>query len=314
MRLAEKVARRFIARRRRQRGQAKVKRKQRYRRQKSQAKRQSKQWRKKNRSKVKRYRKRYTRTPTKFKMRKAGTVAFAEEMPFWDLEHGIEGDVDHIDVDGELVQTKVNGEPREYGLDSFLDSTIIITEDGEEHFFGELDRIFEIGPDDEEDDWDADDDGVPDTSDPGFDLTAGRPRNRFDPRHEDFDADAIWEGFSAEIVPAFEDNVPRWLDSALKLQEKRNAVIWTSPRGWKLPVDVQIRVEFDGQRHVRMYYAFEPDDDLDEVEMREGDGEVDFHDVEFGPDLEGELVEFMEKVKRAAEETLADIRKLGGFI
>jgi hypothetical protein len=310
MRLAEKVARRFLARRRRQRGQAKVKRKQRYRRQKAQSRRQAKQWRRKNRSKVKRYRKKYKRNPTKFKMRKAGSVAFAEEMPFWDLEHGIEGDVDHIDVEGDLVQTKVNGEPREYGLDTFLDSTVIITEDGEEHFFGELDRVFEIGPDDE-DDWDADDDGVPDTSDPGFDLTAvRRAPTRFNPRHPDFDADVIWEGFSEEFTNRFEREVPRWLDQSLKMQDKPRKIRWDSPRGWKLPVTVQIEVSYDG-RGADMYYSFEPDED--EIEHREGGTSVDFHDLE-RVDAQYELEGFIEETVDAAEAMLADVRKLGGFI
>lgn len=169
MKLAERVARRFVARKQRQRGQAKRHRQMAYRHQKAKAKRQAKQWRKRNQAKVKRYRKRYQQNPNRFKMKHAGGIMFAEEMPFWDLEHGFEGDVQHVDPELELIQTTVNGEPREYGLDSFLDSVVLIDEEDEDQFFGELDKAFEVDPDEEED-LDADDDGIPDSADPGFDL------------------------------------------------------------------------------------------------------------------------------------------------
>ena len=141
----------------------------RYRHQKAKARRQAKQWRRQHKSQVKRYRKRYERSPSRFKMKMAGGITFAEEMPFWDLTHGMEGDVQLVNPELELVQALVDGTPREYGLDDFLDSTIIIDEGDESDFFNVLDEAFGVDPD-EVDDWDADDDGVPDASDISFDL------------------------------------------------------------------------------------------------------------------------------------------------
>ena len=77
----------------------------------------------------------------------------------------MEGEVEQIDLGGDLVQTTLDGQPKEYGLWDFLDTAVFPTEEGEEAFLGRLDTEFEWTDDD------ADDDGVPDDEDDDFDLS-----------------------------------------------------------------------------------------------------------------------------------------------
>lgn len=168
MRLSQRVASRWISarqRQRRQKGEDRRERRQRYRRTKATAKRQSARYRKTHRHQTKRYQKRYRKNPKRFQRRRAGVFAF-NNTPFVDLEHGVEGEIQHVDCEGELVQTILNGEPREYGLWDFLDTAVFPTEESEGEFFGQLDQEFDV----EDEDDDADDDGLIDEVDEDFDL------------------------------------------------------------------------------------------------------------------------------------------------
>jgi len=171
--IAQRVASRWLAarqRQRRQKGQSKIERRRRYRKTRSKAKKQSARYRKTHKSKTKRYQKRYRKNPKRFQRKRANILAFTDT-PFFDLEHGMDGQVQQVDVDEELVQTTVNGESKQYGLWDFLDSTVFPSEDGEGDFFGQLDQEFEYDETDvDEDDYDADDDGIPDDIDDDFDL------------------------------------------------------------------------------------------------------------------------------------------------
>jgi hypothetical protein len=93
-------------------------------------------------------------------------IAF-EDIPFIDLEHDTEGQVQQVDVEQDIVQTTMDGESKEYDLWRFLDTAAFPTEEGEDEFFGELDPYFDYV------DEDADDDGVPDDVDTDFDLGPG---------------------------------------------------------------------------------------------------------------------------------------------
>lgn len=166
MSIPHRVASRWLAafqRQRRQKGEERRKRKQRYRRTRQQAKRQSARYRKTHRSQTKRYQKRYRRNPGRFQRRRAGVLSFGKT-PFWDLEHDRGGEIQQVDVDTELVDTTIDGAPRQYGLWDFLDTAVFPTEEGEDDFFGRLDTEFEYSDDD------ADDDGIVDDLDDDFDL------------------------------------------------------------------------------------------------------------------------------------------------
>jgi hypothetical protein len=166
MTIANRVAARWLAaraRQRRQKGQGKLDRQRRYRRQRQKAKRQSAQYRRTHKTQVKRYQKKYRRNPSRFMRRRASVIAFSD-IPFYDLEHGMGGEVQQVNLDDDLVQTSLDGTPKEYGLWDFLDTVVFPDEGDEGEFFGVLDDEFEWSDDD------ADDDGVSDEEDEDFDL------------------------------------------------------------------------------------------------------------------------------------------------
>lgn len=127
--------------RRRQRGIKKRVRQKTYRRTKQKSKRQSQKWRKRNPSKVKRYRRKRKLNPKRHRLRMAEV-----EKPFWDLEHGQEGEVTSINPEEETLQAMVNGQPKEYGVFGFLDTAVFLSEEGESAFFNVLDDAYDAEP------------------------------------------------------------------------------------------------------------------------------------------------------------------------
>lgn len=124
--------------RRRQRGKKKRERQKRYRQTKQKSRRQSQKWRKRNPSKVKRYERKRRRQPQRHRLRRA-----MEGVPFWDLEHGAEGEVVQVNPEQESLQAMVEGQPKEYGVFSFLDETVFTSPEGETEFFDTLDQAWD---------------------------------------------------------------------------------------------------------------------------------------------------------------------------
>lgn len=145
-----------LQRRRRQKGQARIQRQRRYKKNRSQAKRRAKQYRSRNKAKIKRYEKRRRRNPSQHRLRPAsqGLRMLAMEVQFEDLNQGRPGVVHSVNPTEETLQTTLDGEPREYDILDFLDSTVVLDEDDAE-LYQALDETYEYKPeDDEEEDWD----------------------------------------------------------------------------------------------------------------------------------------------------------------
>lgn len=137
------------ARRRRQKGRDRLERRRRYRKNRSKAKRRQKQYRSRNKAKIKRYEKKRRRNPSRHRLLKAGLQQLSMQVPFEDLDYGLEGIIDSVDPDEELVHAVLDtGATKDYDILDFLDTTVLLGDDDSE-LFQILDQTYEYEPEDE---------------------------------------------------------------------------------------------------------------------------------------------------------------------
>ena len=130
-------------RKKRQKGLAKIKRRQSYRRNRSKSKRQSTRWRAKNPSKVKRYQRKYRKNPSKYHMRHAeteNTEALALNIPVIRAKDDQEGTLIYVDDDEMVIRFADDAEI--YDPVDFIDDIIIPDEEDEEDVLKILDEFY----------------------------------------------------------------------------------------------------------------------------------------------------------------------------
>jgi hypothetical protein len=139
--LADRVAKMY-----KQKGPALRKRKKQYKKTKAKSKRQSGQWRKRNKAKIKRYEAKRKRSPSMHRMRRRASITFSVDIPFWDIQEDLPGEVQSFDPETYMVETDFDGTPKLYDLDTFLSATALLNEKSEQALFEALDEIHGVFP------------------------------------------------------------------------------------------------------------------------------------------------------------------------